>query len=226
MSNDPTGWQDNGDGTFSPPGISANQNWKDVPPNVQRTIIKDGALIVYDANGVERALLGKDGTSFDVEIFDSNGANPVKMSTLAQGGQAQTLVSVGTGRITSSSYGDLSGETVGPAVTANVGPSGRLLVSISNDILYTNSDTDGFMSINVAGPTNIGPSTIEVNKGGALHISLSTGGAFTVALNFGKSYLLSGLAQGAYTITAKYRGTSNVTATYQFVSRTLVAQPY
>lgn len=73
MASDPTGWSRNDDGTASPPAIASPQNWYNVPENVQRTIIKDGALLIFNAAGLEVVRLGKQtDNTYGLRVADSS----------------------------------------------------------------------------------------------------------------------------------------------------------
>lgn len=118
---DPTGWTELTDGTWQPPPIAQPQAWYDVPENIQRTVIKDGALYIYDANSVLRILIGKSGSNYGITIFDPTGLE------IAQGLQdIDTLAS-------DFSFGVVEVD-IGLTVTVNVASNRRLRLAFHTHI--------------------------------------------------------------------------------------------
>jgi len=114
----PTGWQELDDGTWLPPPTALPQNWYDVPENVRRSVIKDGALYIYDASGTLRMIIGKSGTDYGISIFDATGSDVAQgylgIGTVPNGGQGLTA-----------SYANVSGASV----TFTVGTGRRVKVT-------------------------------------------------------------------------------------------------
>lgn len=106
---------------------------------------------------------------------------------------------------TSESFGDLS--TVGPSVTVDVSPSGRLLVQVSAYIFVYQPVGDnvhgGAVGVALSGANTLSPTDRE-----AILYQVSTVGDHQSIFNASKVTLYSGLNAGSTTVRAKYRCTN------------------
>lgn len=101
----------------------------------------------------------------------------------------------------SATFTDLA--TVGPAVTANIGASGRALVIVSASMAVPNKG--GAMSFEVSGASTLAASITR-----ALALS-DTDATSSVGAFFSRVIEVSGLNAGSNTFTAKYERTSGAT---------------
>lgn len=169
-------------------------------PQLTQASVKDGALTVFDAAGVARVKIGKDGSDYGVKVFDAAGLNAV---TLAQLAFAQSFVQVDAAEsTTSTTFVDLA--TVGPSLTVTVGPSGRAVVlgGAFTQCTVTNQTAVIGLKIDAGAPITFG--ALSNNTGGALQVSVAAG------------YLAGGLAAGSHTFKLQYRQTlGGSTATWE-----------
>lgn len=103
-------------------------------------------------------------------------------------------------------YTDLS--TAGPAVTAMVGVSGRVLVTLTSKM-----PSGAAMAFEISGA-----STVPADDATSLVISAAPG----LSSQAGATYLVTGLNAGANTFTAKYRATMQHT---EFQNRSIIVIP-
>jgi hypothetical protein len=128
---------------------------------------------------------------------------------------------------TSSSFVDLG--TVGPSVTATIGPSGKAVLWMSAEVTCAAPTGGGITSAQAqmafvgSGANTIGTGANRAVNGQILYNSSQSGG-FDTAIQFTASmsstYLLEGLTPGATTFTAKYRRASG-TGTVTFDNRNI-----
>lgn len=132
------------------------------------------------------------------------------------------------GSTTNNGYTDLTGSAVGPAVTALIGATGRVKVTIAAHMESTFDPSLGAvcaMSFDVGGANTIAASSI----GGLSAFNSLSGAPYpgtTQHYIFRASYThwLDGLNTGLTTFTAKYSsGSSGTTA--QFADRTIIVEP-
>jgi hypothetical protein len=186
--------------------------------------VDGGSLDVKDASGIVRVRVGKDGSDYDVKVFDAAGTNAVALSTLAYGIDAQTVATQET--TDSLSYTDLS--TVGPTVTVTIGPSGRALVwtSVVSQASANNASgaRAGYASFALSGATTQAAS--DTNAASLLAATGDPdGGAVTVGATIGVVRVLTGLTPGSTTFTMKYK--SSATGFFpNFSYRTIAVQPF
>lgn len=102
--------------------------------------------------------------------------------------------------------------TVGPAVTVDIGPSGKALVILGALITSDDAAGGGAMGFAVSGASTVAASTSQCLEGRGL-----AGGEAS------KIHLVTGLTPGSNTFTAKYQRISVGTAT--FVRRVLAVVP-
>lgn len=111
-------------------------------------------------------------------------------------------------------YQDLA--TVGPVVTATVGASGKVLITLCSNISRNvGSGWNGYMAVAVSGAT-----TLAAADSNAVMYS-SAGGGFGACVS--RTFVLSGLTPGSNTFTAKYRGSS--TDAWTFTDRSITVIP-
>lgn len=136
-----------------------------------------------------------DGTGFE--------AGAIGTSTLAPGAVTPDKLALGeqfarvdtTQTTSSTSYTDLS--TVGPAVTATVGPSGKVLISFSSNINIATSGGIAYLSFAASGSTTIAAS----DANGVLFQAPTTSHNSSLS----KCFVLTGLTPGSNTFTLKYK---------------------
>ncbi len=120
----------------------------------------------------------------------------------------------GTGTTTSTSYGDLSGATIGPAVTVTSGTTA--LVSFAAYMSASVSDRSVIVSYAVSGAT-----TVAALDDWALVVDGLPAGN---PVRMGVTHISTGLTSGSNTFTLKYRVASAVTGTY--ANRHLAVLPF
>lgn len=116
---------------------------------------------------------------------------------------------------TTTSYTNLA--TTGPVVSFALGASGRFLVLTTSmfDYAVNNGQAGGWMSYDVAGPSNLSASDVRSVKSVLLSSSnWIAGGRFTAVTYH------SGMTPGNYTVTAKYKSISGVN-TVNFADRNI-----
>lgn len=179
-------------------------------PQLGSSSIKEGTLSIVDSAGVTRVSIGKDGTDYGVKVYDAAGANAVSLSNLLFGLQVAQNDAVDlTARTT---WGDIA--SAGPAVTVNIGPSGRALLILSSFINCLVNNANGEMGCEVSGATSVSP-------GSSTAVRLAAATAETKG-RFSAASLLTGLNPGSTTFTTKYiTGGSNVS----FGFRTILVLP-
>jgi hypothetical protein len=117
----------------------------------------------------------------------------------------QATADASGGTRNSTTYGDLTGSGVGPAVTIRIGSSGRALVFWSCELGQTGvlmTDLNPHVGIDVSGA-----STIAANAENALNYELyaPASGGFQSWIQMGTVHLFTGLNAGDTTFTMKYR---------------------
>lgn len=130
---------------------------------------------------------------------------------------------------TSAAYTDLS--TVGPAVTINVGPSGRVLVLVSARFTAeaprgSTLNTGGaYMSYAVSGANSSAAADIYSASQEIQYDNVSASFITTLRVFGGltRATLRTGLAEGDTTFTAKYRRDTAGTATFEYRNITVMA---
>lgn len=126
---------------------------------------------------------------------------------------------VSTSSITSTTYVDGSGGgggSAGPSLSVDVGPTGKLLVIVSADMLQTASQQD-WASFQIDAGVTLAP--LDMN---AASFKSSGGATQGVPLRFTRMTLVTGLALGTHLVAMMYR-VSGGTGT--FTSRRLIAVP-
>lgn len=192
-------------------------------PQLTSASVKDGAITVYDASNVARVKIGKDGSDYDVKVYDAAGTNAVALSTLAFGIQAATILTLES--VGSATYVDMT--TAGPTVTVTIGPSGRAIVWLAaanqvTDNTAGNSNL-GLMSFAVSGASTLAASD---DRSVRLQADVAGGaGQLIVDASVGTCLLVTGLTAGSNTFTAKYRSVSGASVAW-FRNRTIVVQPF
>lgn len=190
-------------------------------PQLTQTSIKDGALSILDASGVTRVKVGRDGSSYGVKVYDSSGANPVELSTLAF---AQVAATVATAEMCSSAvFGDLA--TAGPAVTTTIGASGRAIVTLTAAMQVPGdssvaADVAALMGFAVSGAT-----TRAATDADALALETKLAINQFIVARPSVVLLAQGLTPGSTTFTAQYRVTDTVRKA-AFQNRQLFVQPF
>lgn len=169
-------------------------------------------LDVKDAEGDLRVRIGKDGTDYDVKVYEEDGTNPVKLSTLAFGIEFTQIITEESTTSTDVNGVDLA--TPGPSVTVSVGPSGRVIVS--GGAFTTLADTGATAFINIDRDNRAETHTFVEFR----HNFGGSGGS-----DITRSRLFTGLAQGDHTFRLLY-GTSLNTVAASFASRWIMAQPF
>lgn len=128
---------------------------------------------------------------------------------IAATSRAATAFVSTTETTTSTSPADLT--TVGPTVTVEVGPSGRLLVAVSAQARTSGAADYAYACVDVSGPTAVAAGIAKsVRAAGTLFF----GGSFT--------QVLTGLTPGSYTVRAKYAVSAG---TGTFANREINAVP-
>lgn len=188
---------------------------------LEAATIKAGSLRVVDAAGELKVQVGllPDG-SYGLAAVNPDGQT-VTLATLAFG--PVTASTPALQACTSSSYGDLA--TVGPTVTAAIGPSGRAIVILSAAIAVDEAAGTGYMGVEVS---TSGAEVLPGNPddGRALHVGTSGTLAGKIAdAQTSLAVLLSGLPTDTLTFTAKYRRLGSG-GTLQFTSRSMIVIPY
>lgn len=132
------------------------------------------------------------------------------------------------GTTTNNGYTDLTGAVVGPAVTAPIGATGRVKVTISAHLESSFDPSLGSlcaMSFEVSGANT----EIPDNIGGLSFFNSLTGAAYPgttqhYIMRASYTHYFEGFTPGLTTFTAKYRsGSSGTTA--QFADRTIIVEP-
>lgn len=177
-------------------------------PQLTQASIKDGALTVFDAAGIARVKIGKDGTDYGVKIYDAAGVNAVSLATLAFGqNYAEVVPEEST---TSTSYVDLA--TVGPSVSATVGPSGRAIVLGGAYMTSTVTNQTVIAGLKVDAAATFDFAALGNNTSGSIAGDHSAG------------VLVGGLSAGAHTFKLQYLQ-SLAAATGRFGSRWILVLP-
>lgn len=177
-----------------------------------------GALDVKDGSGIVRVRVGKDGSDYDVKVYDAAGANPVKLSTLAFGIDGDIVDTFE--QTSSSTLTDLA--TVGPAVTVTIGPSGRMIVLLSAHIRNAAAGftTDPIMGYAISGAT-VRAASVGRTLGFRMH---TVNHQFT--LKASEAFIEEGLTAGVHTVTAKYAEGVGSGENAAFEHRKLIVIPY
>ncbi|HEY6836436.1 MAG TPA: hypothetical protein VI142_08180 [Gaiellaceae bacterium] len=118
----------------------------------------------------------------------------------------------GTDSDTSTAYGDLG--TVGPSITLPVPSTGRVLITVTAQMVGNASSTSCYMSFAASGANTI--SATDANA-----VILAAG---SVQRSSATS-VLSGLTLGSTTFTAKYRVTGGGAANCTFSNRSIMGIP-
>lgn len=183
-------------------------------PQLTKASIKDGSLDVYDATGILRVRIGKDGTDYGVKVYDAAGANAVSLDSLARGQAANFVLATET--TASATYTDLA--TVGPAATATIGPSGRAFVTLTAAI-HSDPGGPGYMSFAVSGAT-----TLAATDNTSLLLYDGSTNPLFVEVSASARFLVTGLTPGSNTFTAKYRAASATVP--GFARRHIIVEPF
>lgn len=108
----------------------------------------------------------------------------------------------GQGTGTSSAFGDLTGTDIGPAVTGNIGATGKAFVIVGATISSGGAAySGGLMGFEVSGATSRAPSVVDSLEDGMSAESFSFSNS--------RGILVTGLNTGEHTFTAKYRSAVN-----------------
>jgi len=110
-------------------------------------------------------------------------------------------------------YTDLT--TVGPAVTATIGSSGKAVVILTAGIANNTDDTATFMGFAISGATTRAAADATALRAQNKHDDINQRSA---------TYFVTGLTAGSNTFTAKYRQ-STVMKIGTFVNRTIMVIP-
>lgn len=168
---------------------------------------------VFTDTGVRVARMGElESGGHGIEVIDEANGNLVKVSTLAFGMKAQTVLNAENPGNTGSSYVDLA--TNGPSVQVVIGSTGRCIVLLTSGV---NCLGAGFYSIgfDVSGPVNVGPTSSKA-------AGITATSTFTPSQSIAGAYVVEGLSPGTYTVKLKYRSTNSAL----FFERTIIVIPY
>jgi hypothetical protein len=113
---------------------------------------------------------------------------------------------------TLTAYGDLA--TIGPSITLPVPASGRVLITVSSQMLGSSASTSCFMSFVATGANSI--AAADANA-----VILAAGSVQRASA----TDVLSGLAPGSTTFTAKYRVSGGGAANCAFATRSIMGIP-
>ncbi len=171
--------------------------------------IKEGALQVLDSNGVVRVKIGKDGTDYGVKVFDAAGANAVQLATLAFGPNYDQVDPEES--TTSTSFTDLA--TVGPTVTATIGPIGKAIVLAGAYMTSTVTNQTVVTALSIDGGAPIDMADLGNNSSGSIAASCSG------------AWLATGLSPGSHQFRLKYLQSLGG-ATGRFAGRWVLVLPY
>ena len=161
------------------------------------------------ANTVWLAIVVTSGSAITSVTSSGNDSNGKAIRKSAPSSSNPTSATVATTESTSSStYADMT--TVGPAVTANIGPSGSALVTVTCHS-YNSAVNDTFMSFAVSGA-----STQAASDNNAKVTSTTSGQQGSTAT------IVTGLTPGTTTFTSKYKAASG---TGSFLRRTISVVP-
>lgn len=178
-------------------------------PQLTNASIRDGALTVKDDSLRQRVVMGKqaDG-SFGLAILNTSG-QIVTAEALGFGPRGDR---VGTQESTSSSsYTDLA--TVGPDVTVDIGPTGRMIVLVGAHLFPAGDNAEAHMAYEVSGATTRAASDA---------LSVSHLGTFRKEMFMREE---TGLNEGSHTVRAKYRS-GGLGGTSEWADRVLAVWPY
>jgi hypothetical protein len=187
--------------------------------------LSGSTLDVRDAEGDLRVRIGKDGTDYDVKVYEEDGTNPVKLSTLAFGKTAESDNGLGTRN--TAAYEDLTGADAGPAVTVDIGPTGTALVWFGARI-NIQDDEGGSVGVAISGATTeAAPAGGDFFSAPVAYLDATDNGAgaFSIGASVGTAVLFSGLNEGSTTFTLKYQS-ALAGATVSFDNRYIVVVPY
>lgn len=125
--------------------------------------------------------------------------------------RAVTAAITGAGTTTSTSYGNLSGTTVGPSVTAETGTAALIVVHAS---LENTGTTSSRMAYEISGATSVTPADLR---------GLYVFGVAGVNISASSVSLWTALTPGNNTFTAKYRVGGG---TGTFSNRRILVMPF
>lgn len=211
--------------------------------------VLNGRLEVVDAIGNTILEIGKtsDGR-YGLRVNDSLGAAQVRAGELASGGygmeavnNAGDLVSLSTlafgmtatkdsgfGTCNLTEWGDLTGASVGPAVTVTVGTSGRVVIFLSCSMTIggavpgTIRSFVGFETTDVLG--NVWPGA-GTSTSRCLELGHTPAAGTPVSrLSATRAILINNLKAGTYTFTMKYQTIDGIDG--NFSNREILALPY
>lgn len=139
-----------------------------------------------------------------VDFLTSALASAISAQVFAARVKSDAVATFDTGAPAAPNWGNLP--SIGPTVTGNeVTEAGEMVVFISGRIdLPIGGFEQAFMSIQVTGPTAVGPSFDR-----SLHFGESQDqGPGSMNIRATSAQLLTGLVPGTYTVQAKYQGSS------------------
>jgi hypothetical protein len=192
------------------------------------TSMRGGSFQILDDDGNPRIVLGDLGDGlFGLAALDADGLTRARLGLLDTGeyglgvlNASGTLVNLGdyvfgiradevatTEATSSTSLTDLA--TVGPEVTVDVGPTGKVIVAHT-----------AFIGLNAGGMT--GFAAVMIDGVFAVSTGVSTQTAQPIAASAGGTRLVEGLSPGSHTFRMKYSVTSG---SANFSNRGLVVQP-
>ena len=136
----------------------------------------------------------------------ASGTYRIDVNTAGGGGSSvpvATTAKVATAESTTSgSFADLA--TPGPSVTATVGASGKVKVTVSARVQHSVADTENYIGVNLSGANTVAASTIW----------LALPSIANKNLEFSRTTVLTGLAAGSTTFKMQY-ATAAATATFR-----------
>jgi len=212
-----------------------------------RNFIRDAALTIVDADDNPIVVLGKQSDGlYNLSVFDDSGVRQSRVGQLSGGGygiedingagDTVTLEQLAFGLVAATvatneavsggSYTDPA--TPGPAVTVNIGSSGRALVLLSTRIgslsVATGQIDQARMSFAVSGATTLAP---DDSRCALATLGLSSGATGTAQWSgsLSRAFVLDGLNPGSNTFTAKY-ATNDVAVSVNFVNRLIAVWPF
>jgi len=205
------------------------QTWN--PITLQNTVLVGGTVMQdLPVLGVAEAASFKPGAVVGVQVVGSSWAiigrfvvpnTPEAFDAITQlSSRTKTAIIDAQETTTSTSYTDLA--TPGPAVTLDVGASGRVLMILSAkggwSVNTSNAASGARMSAELSGANTLAASTTWAAWIYNQYITTTTS---VTDASITSAYVFEGLTPGATTFTAKYRS-DNAAITVDFNRRTIV----
>jgi len=170
---------------------------QNLPITVNPSDLHAGDVVILESLGASFAIRGR--------ILYPNTPEALNATVQSVTNRIQAAADVSAGTRNSTTFGDLAGTGVGPAVTIRIGSSGRALVFWGAEIGQTGvlmSDLNPHVGVEVSGA-----STVAANVNNALNFEFFHSGGvndFQAWWQAGTFHLFTGLNSGSTTFTLKY----------------------